>query len=143
MKIASFKGKGNLVDWAIRKATGGIYSHNEAILEELGDGYCLCASSNPGNGVRIKVVFISSEDWDVVDVPQWDAEKCRQWFLKHLEANYDYAGAINFIFKAAHQDKKRWFCSEAIADSLGIPYSSNYSPSNLALLSIQKGITNG
>lgn len=111
-----------------RWVDGGPYSHCELIFS---DGLSGSASFIDG-GVRLKNIDYSPDHWDLVDLPTaWEPE-ARQWFERHLGARYDLVGNLTFVLWFIPHSKSRWFCSEAVAESLGLPESWRYGPCGLA-----------
>ena len=130
MKVAFYKGKkrlfNKLTSWWLR----GPYSHCELILEDSEFGSLCASSSFMDGGVRVKVIALDSEHWDVVDV-DGDAAFARKWLNDHAGEGYDTLGLIGFIARVIKQDKRRWFCSEAVAAMLQIPDPWRFDPCNL------------
>lgn len=82
------------------------------------------------------MIDLESGRWDLIGLPGFD-EPARQralaWFARHNAAQYDYLGLIDFVPHWDMQDKRRFFCSEAIADALGLARPGLYSPQGLWL----------
>lgn len=97
---------------------GGKYSHCEVIDAE---GYCWGSSYIDG-GVRRKLVNFNNERWKVLEL-EGDLEKVVAWFELHEGEKYDMFGLLGFVLPWRVSDRSRWFCSEAIAEALGIPLS--------------------
>ena len=106
----------------------GPYSHCELIFS---DGVSASASYMDG-GVRIKYIgYTSVNCWDFVDLPtQYEAD-ARKWFMAHHGQKYDVMGNINAMFGFVPHSHDKWFCSEAIAESLGLNESWRYKPNGL------------
>ena len=140
MKLASYKGtrrgfKG-LLNRAIRWWTNSIYSHNELVFEGYNnsEGANLCASSSGSDGgVRFKFINLDPSKWDIctLDIPEYSQKQAMLWFSEHADQGYDYLGLFGFVGKRGIQDKKKWFCSEAIAASLGFKDPEQYTPGML------------
>ena len=130
MKVAFYKGRkrlfNKLTSWWLR----GPYSHCELILEDSEFGSLCASSSFMDGGVRVKVIALDPEHWDVIDV-DGDAAFARQWLNDHAGEGYDTLGLIGFIARVIKQDKRRWFCSEAVAAMLQIPDPWRFDPCNL------------
>ena len=132
MKVAFYKGKtrifNRLVSWWLR----GNYSHCELVLStnSLERSECVSSSFMDG-GVRTKYMTLNPEHWDFVDV-QANEAFVRSWLAYHEEDRYDVLGLLGFVWRreSGHQDK--WFCSEAIAEALGLNESWRYKPNGLA-----------
>jgi hypothetical protein len=102
------------------------YSHCELVI----DGVCYTSSMTDG-GVRSKVIDLKNGKWDVIEI-QGDKEKALAWFAAHAGQKYDWLGALKFGFPFLSRGKNRWFCSDAIADALGLLNPESYTPASLA-----------
>lgn len=134
-KLAFYKAKGTWVDQLIRLVTRSPYSHVELITEPdlyFADGSMRCTSSSlRDGGVRVRNIILKPGHWDIVEV-EWYAGDLPYFFKQFIGAKYDFAGLIfSQFFNWRRQDNQRWFCSELIAASLGIPNPSSYSPGEL------------
>jgi len=112
---------------AIRFVDRGEYSHCELIFS---DGISASSSLMDG-GVRFKEIHFKPEHWDFVDLPE-DETAARRWFTIHAGQKYDIWGDARFIIGLARHSNDRWFCSEAMAEALGIPESWRFGPNGLA-----------
>ncbi|WP_416606545.1 hypothetical protein [Phaeobacter sp. JH20_32] len=127
--LAFYRGKGTVVDRAIRWASRGEFSHVE--LADLRRGLGLSASARDG-GVRIKPIVFASEHWDVVEIP-WIAQ-AGSWAraVEHIAAPYDYLGIFgSHALALSRHYRKAWFCSELCAHALGLDAPQSYSPQSL------------
>lgn len=113
-----------LVRWWDRS----IYSHCEIVFPS---GWC-ASSSYMDNGVRFKVIDFDPEHWDFVDLPAHLESRAFLWFEEHRGQKYDVLGNLHFVVSPVADDKRKWFCSEAIAAALGIPDPWRYTPGTLA-----------
>lgn len=144
MKVVFYKASGTGADKLIRWWTNGPYSHVEIVLQEK-DGQSLCASAHINDGgVRTKWITIDPASWDTVEI-EADADKVAQWFKEHDGAKYDLIGLLGFVFQRGGYDRNKYFCSEAIANSLGIEEGWRYDPNTFKTLIdfIAKGKQNG
>lgn len=144
ISVAFYKANSSLLDKAVAWWSNGPYSHCEVIISYVGEGLYLCASSSPHDGgVRFKEIAINEEEWDVVGV-EGNLGLVQGWFVGHVGAKYDYLGLFGFVFRRGVQDQRRWFCSEAIAESLGYPSPWRYDPNTLFdLMAIRKAVEDG
>jgi uncharacterized protein YycO len=125
MKLALYKGRGNIYDRIIRLATCSKYSHCELVIDDV------CYSSSPRDGgVRMKGINVYTNDWDVIDVPG-DKIYALKWFVAHVGKKYDYLGAISSILPINLDKQNKFFCSEAIAYMLQLPYPRKHTPNTL------------
>lgn len=102
--------------YAIRLWTWSRWSHAELVI----DGVCYSSSARDG-GVRSKRIDLTSGRWDVVDlhIAEDQAERALSWFMVNLGDQYDWAGIWRFVVPFLPQNKRRWFCFEAIGSALG------------------------
>ena len=139
MKLAFYKGtrKGlqGLYSRLARWVDSGPYSHCELVFS---DGLSASASFIDG-GVRFKQIKYKPEQWDVVELQGFDEDKARQWFEDHEGEKYDLLGNLRFIFFFVKPSNNKWFCSEAIAEALGISESWRLGPNGLYILMTSKG----
>lgn len=140
VKVAFFKGKPNgffpaIGDDLIRWWTDGPYSHAEIITQvnDKGEVYSHSAVLLGGtNGVRsIWRSDIVAPDWDVVELPNVDPASVEAWFTAHAGCKYDLLGLLGFVLRRNDYDKNKYFCSESVADSLGIAEGWRYDPNAL------------
>jgi hypothetical protein len=136
--LAFYKGRSSqrwqrIQDAAIRRMTGGQYSHVEliegrAVLGEV--ALCLSSSGRDG-GVREKEILLKPDSWDLMllDVdPSGPAEFIRA----RIGARYDYTGIVlSQVFALGGHSKVNWFCSEIIGRALGLLSSQRISPQML------------
>ena len=138
LTLAFYKGRGatrfdRFVDWAIRAATGGIYSHVELIAgpAELGKtAVCLSSSGRDGE-VREKHITLRPESWDLVTL-NIDPKGPEGFIRARLGKKYDFRGIVlSHFFAFGGHDSDRWFCSEICAAAIGIPSHHKVSPARL------------
>ena len=114
-----------------RMTQKGKYSdvtHGEAILKEHADGTVdigsatLRKETEAGKaGVRIKErVRLKRGHWMIIDVPKFDAKKSLAWHIEHEGDGYDLRGAVASILPIWWSTKNRYFCYQAIAESVGM-----------------------
>ena len=122
-----------LMDWAVRWATNGQYSHCEiAVKHSFADDYhCYSASLRDG-GVRSKTMPLPAEKWNLIEIRDAEAHE-KVWALYQATqgAKYDYLGALGVVLPI-RQATQRWLCSEWCAAALGLQYPDRYSPQSLA-----------
>lgn len=106
--------------------TDGPFSHVE-LVDSI--GYCW-SSSYRDKGVRRKLIDLSTGKWVLVPIGG-NEDRAVAWFINHLDAEYDLAGLLGFVIPFRTNSRRRWFCSEAIAEALGMPRSWATSPNDL------------
>lgn len=122
-----------LMDWAVRLATNGQYSHCEiAVKHSFADDYhCYSASLRDG-GVRSKTMPLPADKWDLLEIRDVDAyDKVWALFQQTRGAKYDYCGALGLVLPI-RQARQRWFCSEWCAKALELGQPEKFSPNRLA-----------
>ncbi|HEV2612548.1 MAG TPA: hypothetical protein VGU61_19960 [Noviherbaspirillum sp.] len=112
-----------LVRWWTRSP----YSHCELVFF---DGRSASSSFMDG-GVRFKKIDFNPDHWDFVDLPLYLEVPARDWFMQHMGQPYDILGNIHFILSPIGHDKRKWFCSEAMAAALGFEDPHRYDPGTL------------
>lgn len=127
-----------IIDWVIRKATRGEYSHCE-IAVRLPDGQFDCYSSSfRDGGVRCKRMELPSDKWDLIELPKPNLTYGRTMKLwrETKGRKYDIKGvlAVKSIFRSLkfRQSPNKWFCSEWCAYVIGFGEPFLYSPVDLA-----------
>lgn len=106
----------------------GLYSHCELIFS---DGMAASSSFADG-GVRFKWIEFSPDKWDFIDLPISLESDARAWFDTHAGEKYDLRGNVRFALDFMSADENKWFCSKALAASLGITEPWRFGPNNLA-----------
>ena len=114
MKLAFYKGREDLYDRLISWWTRGPYSHVELVIN---DNYCMSSSPKDG-GIRFKHIDLRPDHWDLVELEGYDPAYAYNWFKEHEGRKYDILGILGFVFGSLRQDKKRFFCTEAIGHAL-------------------------
>lgn len=126
MKLALYKGKGQVGNAIIRWWTRSPYSHCEIVIGELS-----YSSSLMDGGVRTKRIDHSPAHWDFVALP-W-AEPHLVESLMHDTHGEPY-GWLDLLWRQILNrpgDARGWFCSEWCAAALGLPNPQQYSPATL------------
>jgi hypothetical protein len=132
------KGINGLYSKGVRYIEEGDFSHCELVFS---DGVSASASFIDG-GVRYKDIKYTSGDWVFVDVSWADEKKAREYFDKHEGYGYDVSGNIHFLFGVVGDSEDKKFCSEAVAEALGIDSAWLLAPNALyhVLIFINKQI---
>jgi hypothetical protein len=132
MQVAFYKGthKGitGIYSIGVRLVTNSPYSHCELILS---DGRSASASFLD-KGVRYKQIeYTNKDNWDFLTIPDWYEPAAINWFNAHAGQSYDLLGNLHFLIGFIRDDDDDWFCSEALAASLGITNPDKYDPGTL------------
>jgi hypothetical protein len=112
-----------LVRWWTRSQ----YSHVELVFAS---GHAASSSYMDG-GVRFKVIDFDPDLWDFVDLPAELERSAWAWFAAHEGQGYDLLGNLHFVLSAVGDDKRKWFCSEAVAAALGMPAPERFDPGTI------------
>jgi hypothetical protein len=83
-------------------------------------------------GVRFKEITFDQERWDFIELDPVKEAAARQWFIEHEGEPYDLRGNLRFLVGVVRESKNGWFCSEAVAASLGMVDAWRYGPNGLA-----------
>jgi hypothetical protein len=130
MKIAFYKstksGFAGIYNRIVRWWDNGKYSHCEIIFS---DGLSASSSFADG-GVRFKQIEYDPMKWNFIEL-DLNETKTRIWFENHQGCKYDIIGNVRFIIDFLPDAQDKWFCSESIAESLGIIESWRFSPNTL------------
>lgn len=131
VKVAFYKGIrpgiAGIYSHGVRFMTKSIYSHCEIIFS---DGMSASSSFSDG-GVRFKEIEYEPDRWDIIDMPGIDEAFAREWFVQHEGIKYDVIGNLHFVFAPIGNCTNGWFCSEAVAASLGITSPWRFDPGTL------------
>lgn len=127
VKLALYKGKGQIGNALIRRWTGSQYSHCELVV----DGVAYSSSIRDG-GVRAKVIEFDDAHWDVVALPDCFAWKIEAHFAATRGAPYGWRDLLlSQVLNTARNESGAAFCSEWCAAALGLPNSTTFSPKTL------------
>ena len=134
LKIAFYIGKSRenprvrLWDKFVCFVDGSVYSHAELVLQEFPDGTCLCASSSARDGgVRFKRIQLNPNHWVLVDI-YGDKDYAERWMSDRLGRGYDWLGLARTKLRWTPDSQTRYFCTEAVAEMLGLEDAASYGP---------------
>jgi len=118
VKLAFYKGPGDLFDKGIRLWTWGTYSHVEVMIDDV------AFSSFPGVGTRYLLYpYFKPQDWDYVEIPMDSVAQAHlhSWCMSEMHCDYDWAGVwLCQVLGLTRQSKTKWFCSEFCTQALRI-----------------------
>jgi hypothetical protein len=138
VKVAFFKGRhpsiiDNIGSDLVRWWTNGPYSHVEIITKtnDQGQSYTLSAVLK-ANAVRGVWQTLVDSDWDFVEL-DIDPAVVESWFDDKIKqgCKYDLLGLIGFVLRRNQYSKNKYFCSETVADSVGVAEGWRYDPNAL------------
>jgi hypothetical protein len=124
---ATHPGLPGVYNRVVRWWTKSTYSHVELVFPT---GYAASSSYMDG-GVRFKVIDFDPDLWDFVEIPRALEQQAWAWFEAHRGQPYDLLGNLRFVLAPVADDKKAWFCSEAVAAALGMPEPWRFDPGAL------------
>jgi hypothetical protein len=128
MRVAFHKG-GNLVgDKIIKWWDDGLYSHAEIVFS---DGLWASASFMDGQKVRGKYINPSADGWDYITLPSSYEKPAREFFAKTDGVKYDLFGQVRFIVAPYRGRGDKYWCSEWVAEALGLREPWRYGPNGL------------
>jgi hypothetical protein len=144
LKIAFYIGKSRenprirLWDKFVCLVDGSRFSHAELVLEHYDDGSCLCASSSARDGgIRFKRMILTEQHWEVVDV-FGDKDFAIRWMNRRAKRGYDWFGLVRTQIGWAPDNQTRYFCSEAVAEMLGLEDAASYGLKFLYKIAVKK-----
>lgn len=125
-----YKGRGQIGNAFIRWWTGSQYSHCELVVS----GWCY-SSSMMDKGVRRKLINLTPDKWDLIDLPWCDENHVREYFHVTDDDKYGWLGLIRSqLFNRNKPEHGAQFCSEWCANAINLPNASSYSPASLLRL---------
>ena len=127
MRVAFHKNGQRIGDKVIQWWDGGIYSHCEIVFS---DGLWASASYADGKQVRGKYKM-PNENWDYIPLPASYEQGARGFFEKTKGMPYDLFGRIRFIVAPYRGDGNKYWCSEWVAEALGLREPWRYGPNGL------------
>ena len=131
MQVAFYKSRHRLFNRLVCWWTRGPYSHCELVtgVDAYGYSECISASLTDG-GVRLKHMRLNPAHWDLIEVGG-DVRAAHYWLDMHESDGYDTLGLLGFVWRRQTGTKTKWFCSEAIAEMLGMKESWRFDPMTL------------
>lgn len=132
MKVAFYKstrpGLPGIYNRLVRWWEPGLYSHCELVF---GDGVAASSSYMDG-GVRFKRIDFDPDRWDFIELPAHLEHDAYVWFAMHVGEGYDIIGNFSFLLDFLRSHTGKWFCSEAVGESLGMVEAWRLGPNGLA-----------
>lgn len=136
VKLALYKGRGQIGNAVIRWWTGSIYSHCELVV----DSWCYSSSVMDG-GVRRKSIgqgadqISLGDSWDRIDLPWAEVAAIVDYFHRTDSDRYGWPSLIaSQLFNRNRQTRRAQFCSEWCAAALDLPSPASYSPASLGAM---------
>ena len=126
MKLALYKGRGQIGNAVIRWWTRSPYSHCEIVIGDVG-----YTSSLMDGGVRAKRIKFDPAHWDFVDLAWAHEHEVKMLYGQTKDEPYGWMDLIKRQFFNRPGDDRGWFCSEWCAAALGLPNPQLYSPATL------------
>lgn len=98
-----------------------------------------CVSSSwLDGGVRGKSLALLPSRWRIYEVDA-QPQLALAWLARHKDKRYDWLGLLGFVWRPLRDFRRRWFCSEACADILGIADPWRFSPAALEAVIARMG----
>ena len=138
--LASYKGTHagwqGLINRGIRWLTKSQYSHSEVCVGNPFESAVPClSSSGVDGGVRVKVMQLSPEKWDIVPMPWICAQDVHDFYEREKGSGYDFAGCARFLLPwLISPSARRWFSTETVAAVAGYPEPWRFSPADLHIV---------
>jgi hypothetical protein len=134
VRVMFYKGFGKgttLADWLICVATVSRFSHVEIEIDGISYG-----SSPRSMRVQKSVNSYEPGRWKEVVIDESYHGIIREYneelYSRVKGAKYDYVGAALSAFRACFRNsRKKYFCSEYVAEALGLRSPCKYSPAGL------------
>lgn len=114
----------------VRNWEKGNFSHCELLFS---DGVSASASFMD-HGVRFKQIDYDDKKWITIDLPDHLEPAARAWFSQHEGDNYDLMGNLHLVIGFLPESRGKRFCSEAMAEALGVQEAWRFGPNALYVL---------
>ena len=128
MQVAFHKGGSSVGGKIIKWWDSGPYSHCEIIFS---DGLWASASFLGKQQVRGKLIKPSADGWDYITLPASYEQAARAFFAKTEGVRYDLFGQVRFIIAPYRGKGDKYWCSEWVAEALGLREPWRYGPNGL------------
>ena len=126
VKLALYKGRGQIGNALIRWWTRSPYSHCEIVIGDMG-----YTSSLMDGGVRAKRIQFAPEHWDFVELPWAHELKVKAFFAQTDSEPYGWPDLVLRQVLNRGGDSPGYFCSEWCAAALGLPNPQTFNPGTL------------
>jgi len=128
VKVAFHKTGKRVGDRLIKWWDAGPYSHCEVVFS---DGLWASASLMDNMKVRGKHINPSKGSWDYLELPASYELAARNFFARTEGADYDLFGLLHFVIAPIQGSKDKYWCSEWVAEALGLQEPWRYGPNGL------------
>ena len=136
--IAFYKSQSHVFNRAVSWWTRGPYSHVELVV----NGVWYSSSFRDG-GVRAKKIDHDPNHWDLIPAPWIDVQSAVDWFHQHMDLKYDVLGLVGFVARRVPDSRHMYFCSEAVAASIGFDEPWRLDPNTFATIIRQRAVEHG
>ena len=134
MQAAFYKGRERAFNRIVADWERGPYSHGELVLGYEGDKAICWSSSFQDKGVRRKEIVLRPDHWDLINLDLSFKERsiAEQYYQDRNGWPYDVRGVVRFGFGPMAENPGHLFCTESMAEALGIQDGWRFGPNALA-----------
>ena len=106
---------------AVTFLRGGDSAHCELAHKWRGNFHTCTSASFIDGGVRQKQIELPADKWRIYEFNGISDKEVDEWFVANHNKKYDVIGLMGFVWRRIEGSAKRLFCSEAVADIIGLP----------------------
>jgi hypothetical protein len=100
-------------------------AHCEVAETWGGSVHACVGASFLDRGVRMKVIDMPPEKWRIYEIDR-PASSVAAWYDRHKGDDYDVLGLLGFLWRPIRGRDRRWFCSELVANVIGLQEPHRY-----------------
>lgn len=104
---------------AVTFLRGGDSAHCEVAWSWEGAAHKCVSASFLDGGVREKTLLLAPESWRIYELEAQTEPGI--WYAAHSLKGYDVLGLFGILWPRFGHSQRRWFCSEVLADIIGLP----------------------
>lgn len=121
VRIAFRYGDTRFFSRAVTWLRGGDSAHCELAHKWRGDFHTCTSASFMDGGVRQKQMPLPADKWRIYELNGISDKEVDEWFVTNHNKKYDVIGLLGFVWRQIEGSSRRLFCSEAVADIIGLP----------------------
>lgn len=99
---------------------GGDSAHCEAANRWRGQYHTCTSASFMDGGVRQKTIELTADKWRIYEITDVSKLEIEEWFQANKDKKYDVVGLLGFVWRRITGSKNKLFCSEAVAEMIGL-----------------------